>query len=173
MTGMTESRNRMVWQLILIFTYPFVYILTWSIPFIMHTMGLDNASRRGDVFWLDVLATASLAGQGAADCLVFMQQEKPWRHVRGSFWSSLNERLGLRQRLSLSLSLSSPLERRYYPGRTKEEMDNDERLARQRRNEEIAHEKADQLERVQAAPGQRKTSRKGGEDWWDQFDERE
>jgi hypothetical protein len=161
-TGMTLSRDRTRRQLRLLFVYPLAYILMWCIPFMIHVLHFDGVRRSKTPLWLDLLSGISIACQGLVDCTLFMVQEKPWRHIRGSFWESL----GLRMRISW-------FPERTLGGRTRDEMRDDERFARARRDQEAAQESADKNERDRlaaqlpdmASPSNRRL--KGGINWWD------
>jgi len=159
-TGMTRTRNRTRRQLRLLFLYPVVYIVTWSVPFVLHVLDLDGSRRASAPLWLAALAAASVCSQGSIDCVLFMTQEKPWRHVRAGFWA------GLAPRLRPGWGATDAT----LGGRTREEMLDDERFARTRRDDETNQENADRDERVRVAresPLATPRRRKGGTNWWD------
>jgi len=144
----------------MLFLYPLVYIVTWSVPFMMHVLDLDTVERARAPLWLSVLATASVCSQGAIYCVLFMAQERPWRDVRGGFWAGLGARL--------RLDWGAP--ERTLGGRTREEMHDEEGFARSRRDGEVRQENADRDERQRVAresPLATPRQAKGGQNWWD------
>ena len=66
-------------QLRFMFLYPVVYLLMWLAPFVSHCY---RYTKIAPPFTLDTLALASATLQGAADCIIFMLREKPWRHIQ-------------------------------------------------------------------------------------------
>ncbi|KAH9908459.1 G protein-coupled glucose receptor regulating Gpa2-domain-containing protein [Xylariomycetidae sp. FL2044] len=90
-----RSRDKMRWQLRLLFVYPLIYTLTWVAPFMSHVLGFDETDhpgRRKEPFALQVVGVASLCMGAAVDCCFFTAWEKPWRHRQHgarSFWDSL------------------------------------------------------------------------------------
>ncbi|TPX14097.1 uncharacterized protein E0L32_000491 [Thyridium curvatum] len=160
--GLARSRHRTRRQLKLLFVYPVVYILTWIFPFVSHILQYDDAftpDGSDGPFWLLALSLASLCTQGTVDCVLFMVREKPWRHVKGGFWESLRKRMTFTLKGRIAGS-----------GRTAEEMVNDGRTARARRNHEMAQEDLKRTERAQMTRdslSSRQAPRKGGAHWWD------
>jgi G protein-coupled receptor GPR1 len=77
-----DSRNAILGQLRLLFIYPVVYVLMWVFPFVSDCLQFSNYFAVHPLFWLNVVATCSLALQAGADCAVFSWREKPWRRVR-------------------------------------------------------------------------------------------
>lgn len=167
-SGVEESRSRVRRQLALLFLYPVVYIVVWGPLFASHLLGYDMLRAPQDPFWLLLLNVIFLCAQGAADCVVFLSQERPWRHARNTFWPGLRERVRVRA--------PRPERPRPRAGRTREEMLNEERAARQRRLEEAAAEAAERRERLRfadenpRAPPLRRRGYRGYSDWWEQFE---
>jgi G protein-coupled receptor GPR1 len=81
-TQLQDTRNAILGQLRLLFIYPVVYVLMWVFPFVSHCLQYSNYFAMHPPFWLNVVATCSLALQAGADCAVFSWREKPWRRVR-------------------------------------------------------------------------------------------
>lgn len=54
----------------------------WTFPFVNQCLQYDDYLAGHPPFWLNVVATDSLALQAGADCVVFSRQEKPRRRVR-------------------------------------------------------------------------------------------
>jgi G protein-coupled receptor GPR1 len=81
-THLQDTRNAILGQLRLLFIYPVVYVLMWVFPFVGHCLQYSNYFAAHPPFWLNVVATCSLALQAGADCAVFSWREKPWRRVR-------------------------------------------------------------------------------------------
>lgn len=78
--GVVQRHKSIKHQLRLMFIYPIVYFLLSIPPFINHCwLYTKNPS---PPFALTTLAVVCLAGQGAADCIIFMTREKPWRLVK-------------------------------------------------------------------------------------------
>jgi G protein-coupled receptor GPR1 len=81
-TQLQDTRHAILGQLRLLFIYPVVYVLMWVFPFVSHCLQYRNYFAVHPPFWLNVVATCSLALQAGADCAVFSWREKPWRRVR-------------------------------------------------------------------------------------------
>ncbi len=148
-----RNRERMRRQLFSFFLYPFVYIIIWCFPFISHVLGYDDALTAGDPQWLVMLSIISLCVQGTVDCLLFSIREEPWKHTKAGFWKSLAKRL--------TWNWNGSWRGMGMPGRTREQMLVDGRIARARRKQEIKHE-ANGKENLYLA-GQRVDAR----NWWD------
>ncbi|MCJ1283314.1 hypothetical protein MMC26_002642 [Xylographa opegraphella] len=74
-------------KLRLLFIYPLVYMLMWTLPFVMHCLQYTDYYSQNPPYVLAVLVTAVLAIQGAVDSVLFSTREKPWRHLDNSrFW---------------------------------------------------------------------------------------
>ncbi|MCJ1399885.1 hypothetical protein MMC11_003088 [Xylographa trunciseda] len=74
-------------KLRLLFIYPLVYMLMWTLPFVMHCLQYTEYYSQNPPYVLAVLVSAMLALQGAVDSVLFSQREKPWRHLDNSqFW---------------------------------------------------------------------------------------
>jgi hypothetical protein len=54
----------------------------WIFPLVSHCLQYSDYFVVHPLFWLNVVATCSLALQAGADCAVFSWREKPWRRVR-------------------------------------------------------------------------------------------
>lgn len=156
---MHRTREKIRRQLRFLFIYPLVYMGMWIVPFISHVLQYDDRFAIDPPFGLTCVTTIFVCSQAAVDCWLFSTREKPWKHIPGSdgtFWGSLKfwaicENVGERRAKG-------------GPGRTREEMHRDSRVAYQRRDEEMA-------ERRKIEPGnlskpeacfQRRESH-----WWD------
>ncbi|KAI9152141.1 G protein-coupled receptor GPR1 [Paramyrothecium foliicola] len=143
-TGMTETRTKIRRQLRQLFIYPLVYLAVWFIPFVSHIKGEDS---NGSPHVLAMVSLLSLCFQGTANALVFSVKEKPWRHpgrhTKGCHWRSWSKYNG-QEYVNPNV------------GRTREEMLVDGRIARRRRDEELAERQLQHLTR-------RRTNR----DWWE------
>jgi len=154
-SGVAKNREKIRRQLRLLFAYPLVYIIIWVFPFVSHVLGYDDEVTSGDPKWLLIVSIISLCVQGAVDCLLFTIREQPWKHARGTFWGALVKRFrwdGSWRDLGTA-------------GRTREEMLVDGRLARQRRDEEVAVERA--LRNTIISGVDDRTRSKPGREWWD------
>ncbi|KAH6632176.1 G protein-coupled glucose receptor regulating Gpa2-domain-containing protein [Chaetomium tenue] len=167
-------------QLRLLFAYPLVYIILWLFPFVAHVLGYDDSSSSTTPLshpshWLLVVSILSLCVQGAVDCLLFLLRETPWRYARGrGFWVVLGKRWAWRTGGSwwcwwwwwgggsggMGVGLHGD-----GVGRTREEMLVYGRLARERREGEVA------VERVRGR--ERGVAMAAGREWWDGWVERE
>ncbi|PFH60429.1 hypothetical protein XA68_10943 [Ophiocordyceps unilateralis] len=123
-TGMAKTRGKIRRQLRLLIIYPMVYTGLWTVPFICHILSfLDH----GESFGLTLASIASLSLQGTADALVFLVLEKPWRQARNAGAASW---------------LARPIEgAATNAGRNRNEMRFDSRMARHRREDELAAER--------------------------------
>ncbi|KAK3389234.1 G protein-coupled glucose receptor regulating Gpa2-domain-containing protein [Podospora didyma] len=169
-SGIYKSREKIRRQLRSLFAYPLVYMVIWVFPFLSHTLGYDDAviTRPDDPQWLLVIGIVSLSIQGVVNCTLFNIREKPWRHSRGGFVKALRKRLTIKWNGSWrDVGLA---------GRTREEMLVDGRIARERRDEEVAYERALRAERAAAqgqgagegqANGAAGVRSKGRREWWD------
>ena len=74
-------------KLRLLFIYPLVYMLMWTLPFILHCMQYSDYYSQNPPYVLTVLVTTMLAIQGAVDSVLFSTREKPWRYLDDRrFW---------------------------------------------------------------------------------------
>ncbi|KAJ6444946.1 GPR1-like protein [Purpureocillium lavendulum] len=147
-----QARDKIRRSLRQLFIYPAVYTAVWLVPYVSHITGAD---RRRAPFGLVMAAVTSLCLQGLVDAVVFCVMEKPWRHPRrpdapaSSCW--------ILRRLAGSPGSYSPEGKTAVKvGRTREEMLVDSRIARRRRDEELAERR---LQRGAARPARR--------EWWD------
>lgn len=92
---MAILRQRIRRQLRMMFIYPFVYILMWFIPFILHCLQYNDRYAQHPPYALSVVSIFCLASMGLVDCIVFGLREKPWKQIRsgdGTFWGSFRRR---------------------------------------------------------------------------------
>ncbi|KAH6894553.1 G protein-coupled glucose receptor regulating Gpa2-domain-containing protein [Thelonectria olida] len=141
-TGLVKTRETIRRQVKHVFIYPVVYVAVWTLPFIVH---LTNYGK-GVPFGVRMASVCCLCLHGCIDAAIFSWKEKPWLHTR---------RLGHRISLSCWKRTSQYDGMNTNAGRTREEMMTDGRLARQRRDRELA-------DRQQDSRG-----RKGAAEWWD------
>ncbi|GJN80335.1 hypothetical protein PLIIFM63780_003861 [Purpureocillium lilacinum] len=151
-TSTAQTRDKIRRSLRQLFIYPAVYTAVWLVPYVSHMMGAD---RRKSPFSVVIGSVASMCLQGVADALVFCIMEKPWRHPRradapaSSCW--------ILRRLAGAPGAYGPEGKTAAKvGRTREEMLVDSRIARRRRDEELAERR---LTRGAARPARR--------EWWD------
>jgi G protein-coupled receptor GPR1 len=164
----TKQREKTARQLRALFAYPLVYILAWLFPFVSHVLRYDGGGD-GDgspPFWLLVLGIVSLCVQGAVDCALFMAREKPWRYAQGrGLW------LSLRRRWTWCLGgwwcFGGDGGSGSRAGRTREEMLVDGRLARKRRQEELAVEREAVRLRMGDGGRGRGREREWEREWWE------
>lgn len=83
-TPLKKRRRVIQRQLRLLFIYPSVYMIMWTIPFAYHSMNYSNHYAQHPVYALAALAVVCQCGMGCVDCTVFGWREKPWRHIPGS-----------------------------------------------------------------------------------------
>jgi G protein-coupled receptor GPR1 len=166
-----KQHKKTLRQLRSLFIYPLVYIIIWLFPFISHILGHDDSSvatphNRPPPAWLVIVSLLSLCVQGAADCVVFMARERPWRYAEGrGFLVGLRKRwfgfgFGFGPGSASAVGGSSD-----GVGRTREEALVDGRLARERREEEVVFER-EVLSRREGGgvPGKGR-----GREWWDVY----
>ncbi|UNI16802.1 G protein-coupled receptor gpr1 [Purpureocillium takamizusanense] len=158
-TSTAQARDKIRRSLRQLFIYPAVYTAVWIVPYVSFLMGAD---RRKAPFGMVMASVTSMCLQGVADALVFCVMEKPWRHPRradapaSSCW--------ILRRLA-GATAGAPGAYVYGPegssaakvGRTREEMLVDSRIARRRRDEELAERR---LQRCAAVRPARR-------EWWD------
>ena len=150
--GIVRNRDKIRRQLRLLFMYPLVYMLVWVLPFISDIKRYQDALNGRGPFGLRLAFLISLCIQGFADSIVFAFRERPWRYARGGFWTNI----GLRMRFNVSIG------RRRNPGRTRDEMFDEARIARQRRDDEAQHERV-----LRQTTGGASLRQGGKRNWWD------
>lgn len=170
-SGVTRNRERARRQLYALFAYPLVYIIVWVFPFLSHVVGYDDKVSPDEPQWLLFVSMVSLGIQGAVDCTLFTMREQPWKYSQGNFWNALRARM----RFSGSWRDAG------FAGRTREEMYHDSQLARRRREQEIADERArraaheftqegDDVEAGAASTRRAGPRKTGAVEWWDTAD---
>ncbi|KAK7416922.1 G protein-coupled receptor gpr1 [Neonectria magnoliae] len=142
-TGLVRTRETVRRQLRLVLIYPFAYTAIWVLPFIVHLTSYD----KGAPFPMRMASISCLCLQGLVDATIFTLKEKPWKFTRPrrfgfsyNCWSRRSHHDGMHVN----------------SGRTREEMRIDGRLAKERRDREMA----DRQQRLQA-------SRRATTEWWD------
>lgn len=80
----TNRRRAIQRQLRLLFIYPIVYMILWTIPFAYHSMSYSDHFAQHPVYILSALNTFCQCFLGFADVVIFSWREKPWRHIPGS-----------------------------------------------------------------------------------------
>ena len=139
-------------KLRLLFIYPLIYMLMWTLPFVMHCLQYTDYYSQNPPYALAVLVTAVLALQGAVDSVLFSTREKPWRHLNKSrFWG-----WGIQWGKSKIMGESRE-------GRSSEEAAYDNRQALSRRDEE-----AGALETTQGVGKLPRPGYKRETSWWEQ-----
>ncbi|EMC91971.1 hypothetical protein BAUCODRAFT_28182 [Baudoinia panamericana UAMH 10762] len=84
-TSPVDVRRRAIQrQLRLLFIYPVIYIILWTVPFIFHCFDYSDHYAQHPIFQLSAVNTFCQCFLGFADVCVFCWREKPWRHVPGS-----------------------------------------------------------------------------------------
>ena len=145
-TGMLTTREKMRRQLRKLFIYPLAYLAIWLVPFIAHNLYGPNSVPS---FPVVILRAISLCISGTVNALIFCIKEEPWRH-HDKTWQMRRDQ-GRQSRTWTNPNV----------GRSREEMLIDGRLARKRREVEIA-------ERTQLKLQQTKGFNTVKE-WWDGF----
>ncbi|KAM0250110.1 hypothetical protein ACHAP5_002427 [Fusarium lateritium] len=149
--GTVKSREKILRQLRLLFIYPIVYVVIWTLPFIVQLTGYG----KGAPYGMRLASIVFLSLHGFADALVFSLKEKPWRHSQAfklihlRFWKRQQEAPDVGARV----------------GRTREEMTLDSRFAKKRREQEQAEWEMNR----QSGQDTRKASSTAPE-WWDRDD---
>ncbi|MCJ1378541.1 hypothetical protein MMC17_001640 [Xylographa soralifera] len=139
-------------KLRLLFIYPLVYMLMWTLPFVMHCLQYTDYYSQNPPYVLAVLVSAVLALQGAVDSVLFSTREKPWRHLNNSrFWG-----WGL-QCSKRKIKGSSRL------GKDSEEVAYDNNQALSRRDEE-----AGVLKNAKGSEKPKRPVHKREASWWEQ-----
>ncbi|KAI9696353.1 MAG: hypothetical protein M1820_008195 [Bogoriella megaspora] len=78
-----RRRAKIIRQLRHLFMYPVLYLILWSVPFVLHCYQYSNYYAMRPPFTLVLLAYLSLSITGAVNGLVFNLKERPWRHIPG------------------------------------------------------------------------------------------
>lgn len=108
-TPLKKRRRAIQRQLRLLFIYPVVYIIMWTIPFVYHSMNYSNYYAQHPVYALAVLAIFFQTALGSVDSVVFGWREKPWRQIPGSDGSFLGSFMFWRHHKQDSLArISTP-----------------------------------------------------------------
>ncbi|KAK3318171.1 G protein-coupled glucose receptor regulating Gpa2-domain-containing protein [Apodospora peruviana] len=172
-SGVTKNREKIRRQLRSLIVYPTAYLVIWLFPFVSHVIGYDDAVQPNDPQWLLIVSIISLCIQGTVDSVLFAIREQPWRYARGRFWTAVGRYL---TPVGWMSGWGSWSDQGGVAGRTREEMLVDGRLARMRREEEIAFERrmrhgmkgrSDSLAQQRLRPGEYVPQRKGAREWWD------
>ena len=79
--AMTRRRRHIRKQLRLLFLYPIVYLLMWTIPLIAHAFKYNDRYAKRPLYSLTLLSVLCRLLIGFVDCVVFCAREKPWRHI--------------------------------------------------------------------------------------------
>ncbi|KPM35460.1 hypothetical protein AK830_g11114 [Neonectria ditissima] len=121
--NLVRTRETIRRQLRLVLIYPLAYTVIWILPFIVHLTSYD----KGAPFPMRMTSISCLCLQGLVDATIFTLKEKPWLHTQGprfniSRWTRGNHNDGMQTNA----------------GRTREEMTLDGRLAKARRDREMA-----------------------------------
>lgn len=155
---MIRTRDKIRRQLRFLFIYPLVYIGVWIVPFVSHVLQYDDKFAVNPPFGLSCTTIVFLCSQAAIDCLLFSTREKPWRHIPGndgSFWGSLrfwSGWKGVRKRKVV-----------HGPGKTRDEMIREARVAYRRRDEELAQRRTE----IQLGPRVEGGGLRGEREWWE------
>ncbi|POS82660.1 hypothetical protein EPUL_005978, partial [Erysiphe pulchra] len=131
---MIARRDQIQRQLRFLFIYPLIYIGIWIMPFVSNIVQFDDRYALNPPFLLSCITTVSIGIQAFVDCWLFVSREKPWRHIpgnNGSFWASLKFWTDWSGLAEMSANNSGP-------GRTRDEMVREARVAYQRRDDELA-----------------------------------
>lgn len=144
---MDEKRDRILHHTRQLFVYPVVYLALWFFPLLSHILGGED---EGAPFVVVLLGLLSMCAHGACDAIVFCWKERPWLHVRGP-----SEEESFSVWTPGSTPGPSP-----NVGRTQEEMLLDRKIARRRRDEEMADLRLGRLLGPSLSA-----------DWWDRVQE--
>lgn len=87
--AMERRRLAIQRQLRLLFIYPVVYMLLWTIPFVVNIMNYMDYFAQHPVYALQILQVFMLTIMTHVDVVVFCWRERPWRHIPGSDGSFL------------------------------------------------------------------------------------
>lgn len=80
----SQRRRAIRRQVRLLFIYPFVYMIMLIVPFISHCFNYSDYWAQHPSAGLGTASTFFFASMGAADCIVFVWREQPWKHISGS-----------------------------------------------------------------------------------------
>ncbi|MCJ1390667.1 hypothetical protein MMC18_003528 [Xylographa bjoerkii] len=139
-------------KLRLLFIYPLVYMLMWTLPFVMHCLQYTDYYSQNPPYVLAVLVSAILAIQGAVDSVLFSTRERPWRHLDNSrLW-------GWSIQWGKSKIMGDSRE-----GKNSEEIAYDNSVALARRHEETGVLKNGQGSKKPIRPGYKREK-----SWWEQ-----
>ena len=155
---MVRTRDKIRRQLRFLFIYPLVYIGMWVVPFVSHVLQYDDRFVTNPPFGLSCAATIFVCSQAAVDCWLFSTREKPWKSIPGndgSFWGSL--------RFWSGRKCVSKRKLVHGPGKTRDEMIREARVAYRRRDEELAQRRIDSG----LGPGSGSGTQKGEREWWE------
>lgn len=153
-----RTRDKIRRQLRFLFIYPLVYMGMWVVPFVSHILQYDDKFASNPPFGLSCTTIIFLCSQAAVDCWLFSTREKPWRHIPGndgSFWGSLrfwSGWKGVRKRRAVQ-----------GPGKTRDEMLREARVAYRRRDEELAQRRME----LQIGPRVEGGGLIGEREWWE------
>ena len=150
---MAKQRDKVSRQLQILFVYPVVYMFMWIMPFVLHVLTFSDRFARlnNQQLPLLLLSLISLTAQGVVDCWLFAIREKPWKHAHKGFW----EAFACKPRPAARHAAKGP-------GRTREEMMVDVRLARARRDGELAEREHEMIK-----PLSLRTQRRRHKEWWE------
>lgn len=79
---MRSTRVAIQRQLRFLFIYPVVYICLWTPAFAFHCTQYNDYLAFHPPYWLQVTTLITINIQAAADSLIFMWRERPWRRVQ-------------------------------------------------------------------------------------------
>ena len=171
------------------FVYPIIYVVTWTIPFIVTCMQFNPRYATNTPDWLGVLSILSLTSMGAVDCLAFLWKEKPWRTDSAASLSSGRQsgrstwlRRGGRRVSTVSASsggvpaeggadtdVERDTQRPCRPCGSRSRSGDRQKMVRQRALERLALEQQDRKDITSGeklAAGANR-SHKGRKEWWD------
>jgi len=129
----------------------------WIVPFVSHVLQYDDKFARSPPFGLTCVTTICICSQAAVDCWLFSTREKPWRHIPGNdgkFFASLKFWSGWKGWSKRRVASG--------PGKTREEMTREARVAYRRRDQELAERRNELGQNMQNGEPKRKER-----DWWE------
>jgi G protein-coupled receptor GPR1 len=130
----------------------------WLVPFVVNVLQYDDKFATSLPFGLTCLSTIFVCSQAAVDCWLFSTREKPWKSISGNdgnfggslkFWSGWK---GVSKRKVV-----------HGPGKTRDEMIREARVAYRRRDEELAQRR---MESGLGSPVE-SGARRGKREWWE------
>ncbi|KAF2859276.1 hypothetical protein K470DRAFT_271717 [Piedraia hortae CBS 480.64] len=71
-------------QLRLLFIYPVVYVMMWTIPLVVHVMNYSDYYAQNPIFVLVIMEALFRCSFGVVDVGIFCWREKPWMHMPGT-----------------------------------------------------------------------------------------